>query len=135
MCVCIYIYIYIYIEIYTYIYIYIYIYIHVSLSLYIYIEPGAPCAVAQSEPLSEGGTIRFETLIEPKFVNSSLLSCFVHLIGIRQTIVYRAIRANCISVDSTLPPPSYTRLPRPVSCMTSSKVANDMNKIAINNSY
>ena len=49
---------------------------------------------------SEGGMIWLETLIELKF------RAFrdYPLIEIRQTILYRAIRGNSISVNSTLPP-------------------------------
>ena len=53
--------------------------------------------------LRKGRMIRLETLIELKSLNSSFSSFFL-LIEIRQTVPYRAIRGNSISVNSTLPP-------------------------------
>ena len=54
-------------------------------------------------PLSEGRMLRLETLIELEFLNSSF-SSLLYLIGIRQTIIYRALRADSISINSALPP-------------------------------
>ena len=51
--------------------------------------------------LSEGGMIRLETLIGLKFLDSSFSS---FLIETRQAILYRAIRANSISVSSNYSP-------------------------------
>ena len=61
---------------------------------------------------SEGRTIRLETLIELKFLDSSFSSSnssirlvrAYPLIDIRQSAPGRAIRADSISVNSTLPP-------------------------------
>ena len=60
--------------------------------------------------------MRLESLIELKFLNSNFSSsnssirCFRArpLIAIGQTSIYRAIRGNSISVNSTLPPLSST---------------------------
>ena len=79
-----------------------------------------PSALLDMSRSSEGGMLRLETLIDLKFINSSfsnLLSKF------DKTVLYRAIRADGISVNSTLPSPprsvmserfSSPVLPRPV---------------------
>ena len=62
--------------------------------------------------VSEGGTIRLETLLELKFLDSSFSSSNIsirafrayYLVEIRQTILCRAFRGNSISVNSILPP-------------------------------
>ena len=61
---------------------------------------------------SEGGMMRFETLVELKFVNYNS-SSFV-IIGVRQTILYRAIRANKISINS-IPPALHLPARQPAS--------------------
>ena len=53
------------------------------------------------------GMLRLETLIELRFLDSSCSSRVVCLIQGRQTVIYRAIRANGISVDRIIPP-SYS---------------------------
>ena len=52
---------------------------------------------------SEVGMIRLETLIELNIVSSSCSSLIIIRL-VFETIIYRAIRADSISVNSTLPP-------------------------------
>ena len=81
---------------------YIYIYIYMM---------GRQAAPRRVIHMSEGGMIQLETLVELKSLNSSCSSNLsvrvvrvYPLIEIWQAVPCRAIRANCISVNSTLPP-------------------------------
>ena len=72
-------------------------------------KPPAPLAVGG--PPSEGGMIRLEALVELISIRAFRVLC---LVGSRQTIIYRAIRAESISISSIIPP-SYSCGWAPVS--------------------
>ena len=91
-------------------YIHIYIYIHIHI---IYIHQGKWRWQPPIDPtlkiwISEGGMIRSETLIELSNLSNRVVRAYP-LIELRQTAPRRAIRGNCISVNSALPP-SYSKI-------------------------
>ena len=71
--------------------------------------------------ISEGGMIRLESLLELKFINSSISSSNFSirafraypLVEIRRTVPCRAIRGSSISVSSIIPPSTRHPIPRP----------------------